>query len=86
MLGVVKYLRIVMRASMGGGTVPVLLVVAVIAACGFVYSKRAQRAREACHTADLEAMIAAQNATMPAFRNNSSRARSARRSPRAGRA
>ncbi len=64
MLGLVKYLRIVMHALMGGGTVSVLLVVAVIAAGGFVYSKGGQRAREACHAADLEAMIAAQNATI----------------------
>lgn len=83
MQGLVKYLRIVMRGSMGGGTVPVLLVVAVIAACGFVYSKGAQRAHEACHAADLEAMIAAQKATIARIQEQLIAAREARDMARA---
>ena len=56
--------RIGLSSTLGGGTLPVLGVVAALAVYGFGYAKGAQGQRAGCHAAELEATVERQRADL----------------------
>jgi hypothetical protein len=59
-----KFARVAFGSAMGAGTLPVLALAAIVAVAGVSYSKGAQRQKQLCRTADVEAQVESQNTSL----------------------